>query len=108
MNAPRIDPSSIDLSSLNWIAERDPTDPQRPVASSTAVVGGHAANGRVDFFTRWEPNSYCSFHAHLAETGQQHHHGADARKHQDEGGGVGGKKGNIDFHESTCLTPPSS
>lgn len=59
---------TVDLNSLNWIPERDMSDPRRPVASSTAVVGGDAASGRVDFFTRWEPNSYCSFHAHLADT----------------------------------------
>lgn len=60
--------SDVDLSNLNWIPERDHSNPRRRVASSTAVVGGDAASGRVDFFTRWEPNSYCSFHAHLADT----------------------------------------
>lgn len=63
-----MNPESIDLSGLKWIRERDTSDPLRPVASSTAVVGGDAITGRVDFFTRWEPNSYCSFHTHLAET----------------------------------------
>lgn len=63
MNAP-----AIDLSGLQWVPERDLSDPSRPVASSTAVVGGDAATGRVDFFTRWEPNSYCSFHEHRGDT----------------------------------------
>ena len=57
-----------DQSQLNWIPERDLSDPLRPVASATAVVGGDVARGRVDFFTRWEPNSYCSFHTHFGET----------------------------------------
>ena len=65
---PPMNPDAIDLAAPSWIPERDLTDPKRPVASSTAVVGGDQASGRVDFFTRWEPNSYCSFHAHLAET----------------------------------------
>jgi len=63
-----MDMPSLELNNLNWIPERDTSDLSRPVASSTAVVGGDAASGRVDFFTRWEPHSYCSFHTHFGET----------------------------------------
>ena len=55
------------LSQLNWMEERDLSDPSRPVASATAVVGGDAGTGRIDFYTKWEPNSYCSFHKHTGD-----------------------------------------
>ena len=63
-----MDVSSIDLTYLNWIPDIDLSDPTRPVTSFTAIVGGDVETGRVDFFTRREPNSYCSFHKHLVET----------------------------------------
>jgi hypothetical protein len=64
----RMDGQALDLGNLSWIEERDYSDPARPVASATAVVGGDIEAGRVDFLTRWESNSYCSFHRHLADT----------------------------------------
>ena len=42
-------------------------------------------------------------HRHLAEPRQQHHHGADAREHQDEGGAVGGKERDIELHMAVNL-----
>jgi hypothetical protein len=58
----------FDLSKLNWMRQQDFSDPARPVDNSTAVVGGDAASGRLDFFTRWEPNTYCPLHRHLGDT----------------------------------------
>jgi len=60
--------ADYDLSKLNWIRQVDTSDPQRPVDNSTAVVGGDLAAGRVDFFTKWAPNSYCPLHRHLGDT----------------------------------------
>src|SRR4029077_15899314 len=37
-------------------------------------------------------------HGELAEPRQQHHHCADARKHQHEGGGERGEKRDVDLH----------
>ena len=68
MGLAAMDASSIDLTNLNWIPDIDLSNSARPVTSFTAIVGGDVETGRVDFFTRWEPNSYCSFHRHLAET----------------------------------------
>ena len=59
---------NIDLDKLNWVRQVDNSDPAHPVDNATAVVGGDAATGRVDFFTRWEPNSYCPLHRHLGDT----------------------------------------
>ena len=42
-------------------------------------------------------------HAHLAEARQQHHHGADAREHQDEGGAVGRQEGDVELHRSPAV-----
>jgi quercetin dioxygenase-like cupin family protein len=63
-----MDTKALDLGDLTWIAERDDSTPARPVASKTAIVGGNVETGRLDFFTRWEPDCYCSFHRHLADT----------------------------------------
>src|ERR1019366_8126877 len=60
--------ADYDLSKLNWIRQIDNSDPQRPADTSTAVVGGDVAAGRVDFFSKWEPNSYCPLHRHLGDT----------------------------------------
>jgi quercetin dioxygenase-like cupin family protein len=60
--------ADYDLSKLNWIRQIDNSDPERPVDTSTAVVGGDLAAGRVDFFSKWEPNSYCPLHRHLGDT----------------------------------------
>lgn len=60
--------ADYDLSKLDWVRQIDNSDPERPVDSSTAVVGGDLASGRIDFFTKWEPNSYCPLHRHLGDT----------------------------------------
>jgi len=60
--------TQFDLSTLNWVRQQDFSDPARPVDTSTAVVGGDAAAGRIDFFSKWEPGTYCPLHRHLADT----------------------------------------
>jgi quercetin dioxygenase-like cupin family protein len=60
---------NIDLEKLNWMRQVDlDTNPARPVDTSIAVVGGDAATGRVDFFNKWEPGSYCPLHRHCGDT----------------------------------------
>jgi quercetin dioxygenase-like cupin family protein len=60
---------NIDLDKLNWMRQVDfETDPARPVDTSIAVVGGDAATGRVDFFNKWEPGTYCPLHRHCGDT----------------------------------------
>ena len=58
----------IVLSTLNWVRQQDFSDPAHPVDTSTAVVGGDIAAGRIDFFSKWEPGTYCPLHRHLADT----------------------------------------
>ena len=49
-----------------------------PCDYETAVLGADPGNGRLDLIVRWQPNSYCHFHRHLADTtvvvleGEQH------------------------------------
>ena len=60
---------NIDLDKLNWMRQVDfETDPARPVDTSIAVVGGDVATGRVDFFNKWEPGTYCPLHRHCGDT----------------------------------------
>src|ERR1700675_1544246 len=42
----------------------------------------------------------------LAQSRQQHHHGADAGEHQHEGGGEGGKQRDIDAHDLPIMHQP--
>ncbi len=58
----------FDLSKLNWIRQVDHSDPRHPVDTSTAVVGGDVAAGRIDFFSKWEPGTFCPLHRHLGDT----------------------------------------
>ena len=58
----------FDFSKLNWVREQNNSDPKRPVDIATAVVGGDLKSGRVDFFVKWEPNTYCPLHRHLGDT----------------------------------------
>jgi len=60
--------AQFDLDSLDWIRQLDLSDPRRPIDNSTAVVGGDLATGRLDFFTKWSPGTYCPLHRHLADT----------------------------------------
>jgi hypothetical protein len=59
---------AFDLSKLNWVRQQDLSDPARPVDTWTAVVGGDVEAGRVDFFSKWAPHTYCPLHRHLGET----------------------------------------
>lgn len=39
-----------------------------PIDYSVAVLRVDAEEGRIDFLSRWEANSYCHYHRHLGET----------------------------------------
>lgn len=39
-----------------------------PIDYWVAVLHVDAEEGRIDFLSRWEPNSYCHYHRHLGET----------------------------------------
>ena len=39
-----------------------------PIDYWVAVLRVDPAEGRIDFLSRWEPNSYCHYHRHLGET----------------------------------------
>lgn len=60
--------TGFDLSTLNWVRQVDMSDPAHPVDTSTAVVGGDLTAGRIDFFSKWEPGTYCPLHRHLGDT----------------------------------------
>ena len=39
-----------------------------PIDYWMLILGHDKASGRIDFLTRWAPNSYCHYHRHLGET----------------------------------------
>ncbi len=39
-----------------------------PIDYWMLILGQDKASGRIDFLTRWAPNSYCHYHRHLGET----------------------------------------
>ncbi|MEQ8232450.1 MAG: hypothetical protein RLW61_12530 [Gammaproteobacteria bacterium] len=49
-----------------------------PIDYWVAVLGVQPASGRIDFLSKWEPDSYCHFHRHLGPVatlvleGEQH------------------------------------
>jgi len=53
---------------LEWVRITGTPHFDYPIDYSVAVLDVDAENGRIDFLSRWEPNSYCHYHRHLGET----------------------------------------
>lgn len=55
-------------SELDWVRITGTPRFDYPIDYSVAVLHVNADDGRIDFLSRWEPNSYCHYHRHLGET----------------------------------------
>ncbi len=53
---------------LNWIHLKGSSDFDYPIDYSLAVLGASREEGRIDFLGKWEPDSYCHYHRHIAQT----------------------------------------
>lgn len=57
-----------------------------PIDYWVAVLHVDPEGGRIDFLSRWEPNSYCHYHRHLGETSllvlEGEHHVVETHDHE--------------------------
>jgi len=53
---------------LEWVRITGTPRFDYPIDYSVAVLDVDPEIGRIDFLSRWEPNSYCHYHRHLGET----------------------------------------
>lgn len=57
-----------------------------PIDYWVAVLQADPEKGRIDFLSRWEPNSYCHYHRHLGETSllvlEGEHHVVETYDHE--------------------------
>ncbi len=59
---------TYDTDKLDWIRVTGTPRFTYPIDYWVAVLGVDEAAGRIDFLSRWEPDSYCHYHRHLGET----------------------------------------
>jgi hypothetical protein len=70
--------SGFSLDSIKWIHLEGSPRFDYPIDYWVAVLGAQPDKGRIDFLSKWAPNSYCHFHRHIGETttlvleGEQH------------------------------------
>lgn len=71
---------------LNWVRLTGSPRFDYPIDYSVAVLHVDESNGRVDFVSRWESDSYCHYHRHLGETSllvlEGEHHVVETRPHE--------------------------
>ena len=60
--------AAFNTDNLNWVRFLGTKRFDYPIDYSVAVLEVDPATGRVDFLSRWEPDSYCHYHRHLGET----------------------------------------
>lgn len=71
-------PADFDLNEVKWFHYSDHPRFDYPIDYAVAVVDADVSSGRIDFLSRWAPNSYCHYHRHLGTTlaavleGEQH------------------------------------
>lgn len=53
---------------LSWMRVTGTPRFDYPIDYWVAVLNVDADAGRIDFLSRWEPNSYCHYHRHVGET----------------------------------------
>jgi len=53
---------------LNWTRVKGTPRFDYPIDYSVAVLHVDEAEGRIDFLSWWEANSYCHYHSHIGET----------------------------------------
>ena len=57
----------FDMNQLDWIAFKGSPAFDYPIDYKGALLS-HRPDGHVDMLYYWEPDSYCHFHRHVAET----------------------------------------
>lgn len=71
-------PDDFDLGRVEWFHYEGSPKFDYPIDYAVAVVDADVDAGRIDFLSRWAPNSYCHYHRHLGTTlaavieGEQH------------------------------------
>ena len=60
--------SGLALDHLTWIHLEGSPRFDYPIEYWVAVLGAQPEKGRIDFLSKWAPNSYCHFHRHIGET----------------------------------------
>lgn len=53
---------------LEWMRIKGTPRFDYPIDYWVAVLSVNAAEGCIEFLSRWEPNAYCHYHRHLGET----------------------------------------
>lgn len=70
--------SDLALDHITWTHLAGSPRFDYPIEYWVAVLGAQPEKGRIDFLSKWAPNSYCHFHRHIGETttlvleGEQH------------------------------------
>ena len=59
---------SISDEKLDWFRIKGTPRFDYPIDYWVAVLNVDEANDRIEFLSRWEPNSYCHYHRHVGET----------------------------------------
>lgn len=71
---------------LKWMRVTGSPRFDYPIDYWVAVLHVDPAKGRIDFLSRWEPNSYCHYHRHLGETSllvlEGEHHVVETHDHE--------------------------
>jgi hypothetical protein len=71
-------PADFNLADAKWSHYSGDPKFDYPIDYAVSVVDADVAAGRVDFLSRWAPNSFCHYHRHLGTTmaavleGEQH------------------------------------
>lgn len=60
--------SGFSTDNIEWIHLEGGDDFDFPIDYWMAVLGARPSEGRFDFLVKWEPDSYCHYHRHAAQT----------------------------------------
>lgn len=71
---------------LDWVRVTGTPRFDYPIDYSVAILHVDEQEGRIDFLSRWEPNSYCHYHCHVGETSvlvlEGEHHVVETKDHE--------------------------
>jgi hypothetical protein len=71
---------------LNWVRVTGTPRFDYPIDYWVAVLHIDEEEGRIDFLSRWEPESYCHYHRHIGETSllvlEGEHHIVETKDHE--------------------------
>ena len=71
---------------FNWVRVTGSPRFDYPIDYQVAVLHVDDKEGRIDFLSRWEPDSYCHYHRHIGETTllvlEGEHHVVESKNHE--------------------------